>query len=96
MAANNAPILISSGTINTLADDKMPVGHGENKNQLGSHTIQIKYRDSLYLHTDGHDDLLVGPKGKKFKYKELDELLLKNSHKPIKEQCLLLDIVFEN
>ena len=44
----------------------------------------------LYLYTDGFADQFGGPKGKKFKYKPLNELLLVNSIKPMPEQKELL------
>jgi len=94
-AANNSPILISEGVINKLICDKMPVGYGERKNQFNTHTIQLKSGDSLYLYTDGYADQFGGAKGKKFKYKQLDEYLLSNAQKPLNEQCMLLDSTFE-
>ena len=44
----------------------------------------------LYLYTDGYADQFGGPKGKKFKYKQLNDLLLANSKKSMNDQSNLL------
>jgi len=75
-AANNEPILISEGNIIELPKDRMPVGKGERKEDFKLHSINLKPNDTLYLYTDGYADQFGGPKGKKFKYKQLNELLL--------------------
>jgi tetratricopeptide (TPR) repeat protein len=74
-AANNAPIVIRDGEFLELEKDKMPVGIGEKQNSFSTHTIELQKHDSLYLYTDGYADQFGGPKGKKFLYKRLNELL---------------------
>jgi len=75
-AANNEPILISEDNIIELPKDRMPVGKGERKEDFKLHSINLKPSDTLYLYTDGYADQFGGPKGKKFKYKRLNELRL--------------------
>jgi len=75
-AANNAPIHISNGAILELEKDKMPVGIGEKKDAFKLHSIKPNAGDMLYLYTDGYADQFGGPKGKKYKYKQLNERLL--------------------
>ncbi|MFO0436546.1 MAG: SpoIIE family protein phosphatase [Sphingobacteriaceae bacterium] len=70
-AANNAPVLISNGVYNKLSADRMPVGIGERKEAFQVFKVDYKIRDVLYLFTDGFADQFGGPKGKKFKYKQL-------------------------
>jgi len=94
--ANNAPILIRSNEIVTMATDKMPVGKGEKKDPFTLHTMEIQPGDALYLYTDGFADQFGGPKGKKFKYKALNELLLANHNKSTTEQKRIFDSTFEN
>lgn len=60
-----------------------------------THTIDLKKGDSFYLYSDGFADQFGGPKGKKYKYKQLEEFLLLNSSKPVEEQKRLLGIAFE-
>jgi serine phosphatase RsbU (regulator of sigma subunit)/Tfp pilus assembly protein PilF len=74
-AANNAPIIIRDNEIHELPKDKMPVGKGERTDSFKTHTIDLQPGDSLYLYTDGYADQFGGPKGKKFLYKRLNELL---------------------
>lgn len=95
-AANNNPILISENKIFDLAADKMPIGQGEKNESFTTHTVAYKHGDMLYLYTDGYADQFGGPKGKKFKYKPLNELLLANSNNPAKQQKENIVTVFEN
>lgn len=85
-AANNKPILIRNEKLFELESDRMPVGHGERKDDFKLYTIDIEKGDSLYIYTDGFADQFGGPKGKKLKYKPLNELLLANSSKTLSEQ----------
>jgi tetratricopeptide (TPR) repeat protein len=106
-AANNAPLLISKKQDNVELDvpaynivqlptDRMPVGIGERKQSFSLHTINCKPGDLLYLYTDGYPDQFGGPKGKKFMYKQLNELLLANHSKNINEQKTELENAFNN
>jgi serine phosphatase RsbU (regulator of sigma subunit) len=90
-AANNAPVLISNGELKVLPNDKMPIGKGERTDSFTSHSIQLKKGDSLYLFTDGYADQFGGEKGKKFKQKQLTELLLKCAGLPFEAQKPTLD-----
>lgn len=93
-AANNAPVLVSNGQIKELEKDKMPVGQGERMELFKQFTINLNKEDTLYLYTDGYADQFGGPKGKKFKYKQLNELLAANSDKSLKEQSDILENTF--
>jgi len=95
-AANNAPILVSNGTLIDLPADKMPVGIGERKQDFTLHTLDYKKGDTLYLYTDGYADQFGGPKGKKFKYKPLNEMLIANSSKSLQEQSKELQQTFSS
>jgi serine phosphatase RsbU (regulator of sigma subunit) len=75
-AAHNSPVLISDGKLVEMETDKMPVGYGEKKDGFSLFTVDAKSGDSLYLFTDGYADQFGGPKGKKFLYRKLNELLL--------------------
>ena len=95
-ASNNEPILISNNEIIELAKDKMPVGKGEKSDSFITYTVNANEGDTLYLYTDGYADQFGGPKGKKLKYKVLNELLLKNISKPMSIQAEILNQEFEN
>jgi len=94
-AANNAPLIIEDGKALSLDADKMPVGIGERKENFKLFTIPNTKNRMLYLYTDGYADQFGGPKGKKFKYKQLNELLLDISTLPVDEQKQTLDKAFE-
>ncbi len=94
-AAHNAPILVSNNVITELEKDKMPVGVGERKEAFKLYSTKVNEGDTLYLYTDGYADQFGGPKGKKYKYKPLNELLLKISEEPLFNQKNILDQNFE-
>jgi serine phosphatase RsbU (regulator of sigma subunit) len=75
-AANNKPIQIRKNEFIDLGCDRMPVGIGEKSDLFSHFTINYEPGDLLYLYTDGYADQFGGPKGKKFKYKTLNDLLL--------------------
>jgi serine phosphatase RsbU (regulator of sigma subunit) len=95
-AANNAPILISDDQIIELPKDRMPIGKGELAAPFKLYTINHKVGDILYLYTDGYADQFGGPKGKKFKYRQLNELLLNIHNKNLKTQSIILKETIEN
>lgn len=94
-AANNAPVLISKKQIIELPKDKMPVGIGITQDSFKLQNMNAQKGDMLYLYTDGYADQFGGPKGKKFKYKTLNELLVSISDLPTSEQKQKLNIAFE-
>ena len=98
-AANNNPILIKNNELIELEADRMPVGIGERQEGFKLYTIDFKHEDTLYIYTDGYADQFGGPdsykRGKKFKYKQLNELILANSTKSLNVQHQLLKESFE-
>lgn len=95
-AANNAPILIRDNKIIELPKDKMPVGKGESNASFKLQTIELKAGDNFYLYTDGFADQFGGDKGKKFKYKQLDELLLSINNASLNDQEETLKTRFDD
>ena len=95
-AANNAPVLISNNEIIDLEKNRMPVGKGERNESFTLYQLNYNKGDSLYLYTDGYADQFGGPKGKKFKYKALNELLSKLSDLPMEEQRVKIEAEFDN
>lgn len=93
-AANNRPNLIHNNTLIELETDRMPVGLSERKMDFKLHTIDAKQGDTLYLYTDGYPDQFGGPLGKKFKYKQLQQLILSNNSKSLFEIQNLLNETF--
>ena len=95
-AANTKPILIRDQTITVLAADKMPVGKGEKNDSFALYEINYEVGDIIYLFTDGYADQFGGPKGKKFKHKALEELLVSIHALDMKEQSKILNQKFED
>jgi serine phosphatase RsbU (regulator of sigma subunit) len=94
-AAQNRLLLVRDSELIEFPTDKMPVGKGENLNSFTLHTIHPRKGDLLYLYSDGYADQFGGEKGKKFKYKALNELLLENSNLALTEQEKVMDSNFE-
>jgi serine phosphatase RsbU (regulator of sigma subunit) len=94
-AANNGPILKTKKSLELLPADKMPVGKDEKTAPFTLHTIKAEPGDTLYLITDGYADQFGGPKGKKFRYKQLEETICNIDSLPLHEQEKALDKKFE-
>ncbi len=94
-AANNEPILIRNNTFIDLQKDKMPIGYGEKKDKFTLFNIDYQINDKLYLYTDGYADQFGGEKGKKFKYKQLNDLILKNNALEFNKQKDILNSTFD-
>ncbi|MGZ3921457.1 MAG: tetratricopeptide repeat protein [Bacteroidia bacterium] len=76
-----------------LKGDKFPIGIfvGEELHQFTTREIELEKGDTLYIFTDGYADQFGGAKGKKFKYKPLQELVLSIQAKDMKEQHDILN-----
>jgi serine phosphatase RsbU (regulator of sigma subunit) len=95
--ANNPLWLVRENKLMEYKPDKMPVGlQGENSKPFTPQTIGLKSNDMVYIFTDGFADQFGGPKGKKFKYKQLQEKLLAISHQPMAEQKQALEQTIES
>src|SRR6185312_10816876 len=87
---------IQDGQMQEVKGDKQPIGKHVTQKPFSTHSLQLSKGDCLYLFTDGYADQFGGPKGKKFKYKQLQELITANVSKPLAAQKKLLDDTFEN
>lgn len=96
-AANNPLWLIRNGELKEFKPDKIPVGkYGDELKPFTIQSIDLQKGDIIYTFTDGYADQFGGPKGKKFKYKHLQEKLLENHSLPLEEQKKNLGMIFEN
>ena len=103
-ACSNNPVWViskhnesRSPKLTERSPDKMPVGkydyaHGP----FTLHSADLKKGDVVYLFTDGYADQFGGDKGKKFKYKKLQELLISIFEKTMEEQKDILHQTIEN
>jgi tetratricopeptide (TPR) repeat protein len=74
--ANNPLWYTQNDTLFEVGPSKQPVGRSDKPLPFQTHTLKLKSGDNLFLFTDGYADQFGGPKGKKFKYKPLQEKLL--------------------
>ena len=66
----------------------------EKQTVFTNHEIDATPGEKYFLFTDGFADQFGGPKGKKFKLKQLEELLLRTHHMPFEEQSFTLNKTF--
>jgi ligand-binding sensor domain-containing protein/serine phosphatase RsbU (regulator of sigma subunit) len=90
-AANNPVWIVRGKEILEFAPDKMPVGkHDRDSVSFTQHTLDLLKGDVVYAITDGMPDQFGGPKGKKYMYKQLKELLISIASQPMQEQKVVL------
>ncbi len=80
-SSHNKPLLIRNGEMKELPADKMPVGKGVRFDSFNLYEQEVIKNDLFYFYTDGYADQFGGAKGKKFKYANLQKLILENSDK---------------
>ena len=85
-ASYNAPIIIRNNKIIKLESDKMPIGNGIKTEPFNCYDLEYVKGDMVYLFSDGYADQFGGPKGKKLKYKQLEEILIQVSDEPVDVQ----------
>lgn len=94
--ANNPLWHVRDKQVTEYKPDKMPVGkYGEEMKPFTLQKLDLKKGDLVYTFTDGYADQFGGDKGKKFKYKQLQELLLKNCDQSMEKQKDILEKTFE-
>ncbi|HEY0029456.1 MAG TPA: SpoIIE family protein phosphatase [Bacteroidia bacterium] len=86
--ANNPVCYIRNNLFTECKGNKVGISaHNENSNVVFTqHEIELQKGDAVYLFSDGYADQFGGAKGKKFKYKQFQELILKNHLLPMNEQ----------
>lgn len=95
--ANNSFFLKRGEELIISATDKMPVGLShDNEKPFTLHELNFVKNDMLFLITDGYADQFGGPKGKKFKYKQLQDVLLRIGNLDTETQKKELNNEFEN
>jgi serine phosphatase RsbU (regulator of sigma subunit) len=94
--ANNPLWIIRDGSseVYEIKGDKQPIGLTHSPSLFTNHQLQLKQGDSVFLFTDGFADQFGGPRGKKFKYKQLKDVLLGNNHLPHSQQKKKLEDIF--
>lgn len=85
-AANNPVWIIRNKQNLIIKPDKFPIGkhYGELK-EFSSSLFTLQPNDLIIQFTDGLADQFGGPEGKKFKYKNIEKLIIENSDRPLNE-----------
>jgi len=83
-AGANIPLWIVRSTddkteVIELKPDKQPIGQFVTNKPFTGHTITLRKNDCIYLFSDGYSDQFGGESGKKFKSKQLQELLVNHN-----------------
>ncbi|MBL7911700.1 MAG: tetratricopeptide repeat protein [Bacteroidia bacterium] len=94
-AKNNMLKVTNEGLKEYHADRWGVSGSNEDKQTVfTNHEIEAKEGEKYFLFTDGFADQFGGPKGKKFKLKQLEELLLRTHEMPFEQQNFTLSQTF--
>lgn len=89
--AKNPLVLIRNGELKEFTPDYFCVGKDQNyEKPFNLHRIEVEKGDKIYIYSDGYADQFGGEKGKKFKAKNLQELLLSTSNLSMSEQHSVL------
>lgn len=80
--------------VTEIKANRQSIGYNEHPEAFVTHEVSIQKGDLLYLFTDGFADQFGGPKGKKFKYKPFQELLVSNAQLPLQEQKAVIETTF--
>jgi len=96
--ANNSLYVFSENELKEIKPDKQSISGSTDdvKKPFTNHSLSLEKGDVVYLITDGYADQFGGPKGKKFKYKQLEQILVEIHALPMEEQKQILDQRFED
>ena len=94
--ANNPLWYVQEKELKEIKADKQPIGKTDYPKPFTTHRIEYKENITFYLFTDGFADQFGGPNGKKFKYKQFSDLLIKNNSLPQKQQAANINKAFSD
>ncbi len=95
--AQNPLYMVTAGNeLRTIKGDNQTVAINNEMKPFTNHEIALSKGDCIYLATDGYHDQFGGPANKKFKGKQLKDLFVSISEKPMAEQLVILDNAFES
>lgn len=95
-AANNPFYILRKGNLLEFKADKMPIGKSPKENvPFNCYSVPFEKNDVIITLTDGIVDQFGGPQGKKFKYKQLEKMLLDNSDKDLSELKVVIETTIE-
>ncbi len=99
VASANRPVyLFVDGNLNEIKPDKKSIGGASTEDivEFTLHSFKIDKDLKVYTFSDGYADQFGGVNGKKFKVKNLQELIGANLNIPLNEQLEVFSSTFEN
>jgi len=95
-AGANCPLyVVREGELLQFAPNKMPIGgFVQQPGAFKGHSEQLRPGDAVYVFSDGYADQFGGPKGKKFRYRQFRDLLVRISPEPPERKKALLQQAF--
>lgn len=99
IASANRPVyIIRNGELTELKPDKRSIGGSSVGDDVTFNLNEVNTEPGMmiYLFSDGYADQFGGEQGKKFKVKNLSQLLLSISSKPLEVQKEILETTFDN
>ena len=93
--AYNSLYLIRDNKLIEYNADNISIGSDESSKPYTNHAFKTEKDDMLYIFSDGYADQFGGEKGKKFKYTQLQQSLVKNNNKSLDLQKHILEQDFE-
>jgi serine phosphatase RsbU (regulator of sigma subunit) len=94
--ANNPLWYFQDNELKELKANKQSIGKTDQSKPFTTHILDLNSNDSLYLFTDGLADQFGGIKGKKFKYKQIEELLISSNKLELSNQYQILNSALMN
>lgn len=95
--AHRPLIHVRDNVVTELKPTKASIGgYLSDKKTFSNNILQLQKGDCIYMFTDGYADQFGGPRGKKFKYKQLIDLILNNVNDSMEIQKQKLSSTFEN
>lgn len=94
--AHNDLHIFRNGELITLQADRQPIGTYKLMKPFTTHEFQLQEGDSFYMFTDGYQDQFGGPKGKKFKSRQLLEEIKSVQHLSMVDQKRYLTQCFQD
>jgi serine phosphatase RsbU (regulator of sigma subunit) len=89
--------LLRNNQIIEIKADRHSVGYNYGAfRQFTQHTLSLQKKDRIYTFSDGYPDQFGGDKKKKFKNRNLQNLLLAIYNLPAIEQKRLVKLTFDN
>lgn len=94
--AHRPMLLVRDGKMTEYKANKFSIGgYKVDNKKFNDISLQLQKDDCIYIFSDGYADQFGGAKGKKFKYKNFQQLLLEIHALPMSEQKQALDKTIE-